>query len=575
LTYAELDEWANRIASSILARRGEAQEPVGLPIEQGASSIAAILGALKAGKIYVPLDPSYPHTRLAHMLDWAGAGLVVTDSESAGFAGSLVDGRSDLLVVDRLGDAGDGRRLGLRISPDDVAYIFFTSGSTGEPKGVFDSHRNVLHNIRRYTNALAIGSDDRLTLLQSCAFSGSVSSLFGALLNGATTYPFTLAKEGPGRLAELLIRERLTMYHSVPAIFRSFPTGGGRFPDLRVIRLEGDRASSLDVELYRRHFDPACVLANGLGTTETGLCRQFLIDAGTGVGVGILPVGYPVTDMEVVLLDDDGGEVEAGERGEIAVRSRYLALGYWRRPDLTEAAFLPDPAGGPERIYRTGDMGRLRPDGCLAYLARKDFQLKVRGHRVDVAEVESALIAVEGVRDAVVTTRERAGGEAELAAYVVPADAIPLDAGRLRRELAHVLPDHLVPTRFVQLEALPLNGSGKIDRKALRALEEIAREPGRPPGDPLERQLVQIWQGRAGAAPDRRRRELPRARRKLAGRHHRRRADRERDRPAGDARRASRGLDRCASCSSAAGGSEADELSAGGAWLRPPGAATN
>jgi amino acid adenylation domain-containing protein len=494
LTYAELDDWANRIASAILARRGEEPEPIGLLLEQGASSIAAILGVLKAGKIYVPLDPTYPQARLAQMLDWVGARLVVTDSLNAELAGSLVgDGR--LLVVDHLGNPGDGERPGLRVSPDTVAYIFFTSGSTGEPKGVFDSHRNVLHNIRRYTNALTIGPDDRLTLLQSCAFSGSVSSLFCALLNGAAVFPFKVSEEGPGRLAELLVEQRLTMYHSVPAIFRSFLIGGGQFPDLRVIRLEGDRASSLDVELYRRHFDTACVLANGLGTTETGLCRQFLIDANTELEDGILPVGYPVTDMQVVLLDDDGAPVEPGKRGEIAVRSRYLALGYWRRPDLTNAAFAPDPDGGPERTYRTGDMGRLRPDGCLDYLARKDFQLKVRGHRVDTADVESALIAVDGVRDAVVATRENARAEPELVAYVVPVDATPLDTGVLRAALAHALPRHLIPTRFLQLDALPLNDAGKVDRRALPPPDEILRErAGRGPRDPLEQRLVRIWQ---------------------------------------------------------------------------------
>jgi amino acid adenylation domain-containing protein len=495
LTYTELDDWANRIASAILARRGEGPEPIGLLLDQGAASIAAILGVLKAGKIYVPLDPTYPRARLVQMLDWVDAGLVATDSLNAGLAASVIRDDGNLLMVDRLGNPGDGERPGLRVSPDAVAYIFFTSGSTGEPKGVFDSHRNVLHNIRRYTLALTIGPDDRLTLLQSFAFSGSVSSLFSALLNGAAVFPFKVSEEGPSRLAELLLQQRLTMYHSVPAIFRSFVTGGARFPDIRVVRLEGDRASSLDVDLHRRHFDPACVLANGLGTTETGLCRQFLIDTNTKVGDGILPVGYPVTDMDVILLDDDDGEVEAGRRGEIAVRSRYLALGYWRRPDLTNAAFRPDPDGGPERIYRTGDMGRLRPDGCLVYLARKDFQLKVRGHRVDTAEVESALIAVEDVRDAVVATRENARAEPELVAYVVAAGAAPIDPGVLRAALADSLPRHLIPTRFLQLDAFPLNDAGKVDRRALPDPKEIVRKPaGGGPRDSLEQQLVRIWQ---------------------------------------------------------------------------------
>ena len=496
VTYADLDDWANRIASAILARRGEKEEPVGLLLGQGASAIAAILGVLKAGKIYVPLDPSYPLARLAHMLDWVGAEVVATDSTNAGLAGSLAGDHGRLLVVDRLDGRGDGGRPGLPVSPDAVAYVFFTSGSTGKPKGVFDSHRNVLHNVRRYTNALAIGPADRLTLLQSCAFSGSVSSLFGALLNGATTFPFNVSQEGPTRLAELLVRERLTMYHSVPAIFRMVVIGGvDRFPDLRVIRLEGDRASSLDVELYRRHFDPACILANGLGTTETGLCRQYLIDRNTELEDGILPVGYPVPEMDIEILDENGRPVEVGLRGEIAVRSRHLALGYWRRRDLTGAAFRPDPAGGPERIYRTGDLGRLRPDGCLEYLVRKDFQLKVRGHRVDIAEVESELIAVEGVSDAIVTTRETGRGGAELVAYVVQADAGPLDAAALRHGLGSTLPDHLIPGRFVELDALPLDESGKVDRRALPAPDELVREPpGSAPRDSLERQLVEIWQ---------------------------------------------------------------------------------
>jgi non-ribosomal peptide synthetase component F len=193
LTYAELDDWANRIASAVISRRDRGQEPIGLLLEQGPSAIAAVLGVLKAGKIYVPLDPSSATSRVAAIRQFVGAELIVSDSQHAAHARSLIDDADQFLVVDRLRNAGDGRRPHISISPDAVAYVFFTSGSTGTPKGVFDSHRNVLHNIRRYTNALAIGPDDRLTLLQSCTFSGSVSSLFGALLNGATVYPLDFA----------------------------------------------------------------------------------------------------------------------------------------------------------------------------------------------------------------------------------------------------------------------------------------------------------------------------------------------------------------------------------------------
>jgi amino acid adenylation domain-containing protein len=498
LTYAELDGWANRIASALLEQRGPGQEPVGLLLGQGAPAVAAILGVLKAGKIYVPLDPAHPRPRLAGMLEWAGAGAVLSGPAHAALARSLAGDGSQLLDADRLRKSVDAPRPGLPVTPDAVAYVFFTSGTTGRPKGVFDSQRNVLHNVRRYTNALAIGPDDRLTLLQSPAFSGSVSSLFAALLNGATVYPFDLNAEGPGRLADLLVRERLTMYHSVPAIFRAAVTGARRFPDLRVIRLEGDRASSLDAALYRRHFDPECVLANGLGTTETGLCRQYLVDRSTYVEEGILPVGYPVPELEVELLAEDGRAAGPGERGEIAVRSRYLALGYWRRPDLTERAFSGE---GESRVYRTGDVGRLRPDGCLEYLARTDFQLKVRGHRVDVADVESELIAAAGVRDAVVATREKAGGDAELVAYVVASDGAALDEAALRSALGRRLPAYLVPARFVRLDALPLDGSGKVDRRALPGPGPVSRRQRQAPRDELERQVAAIWQEVLGAGP--------------------------------------------------------------------------
>ena len=502
LTYAELDAWTNRIAHALLEQSGERQEPVGVLLRQGASAVAAILGVLKAGKFYVPLDPLFPEARVAHTCAWVGAQVIATDSESFPLARSVADRSENVVLVDRL---RDGRDHSLHVdlaTPDDIAYVFCTSGSTGTPKGVFDSHRNVLHNVRRYTNALAISADDRLTLLQSCAFSGSVSSLFGALLNGATIFPFDFARQGPVELGRLLQREQLTIYHSVPSIFRSFLTGSIHFPHVRVIRLEGDRATSLDAELYRRHFGPHCVLANGLGTTEAGLCRQYLIDRSTKLADGILPVGYPVEDMEVEILDEQGSQVEVGQQGEIAVRSRYLALGYWRRPDLTGAAFRSEPDG--RRTYRTGDMGRMRLDGCLEYLARKDFQPKIRGHRVDIADVESQLIAANRVNDAVVTTREKENGEAELVAYVVTDDANPLEAAALRSELGRTLPSHLIPTRFLQLDALPVNDSGKVDRNNLPSPAEVGRRRRRRltlPRTPLEKQLVEIWQDVLNTSP--------------------------------------------------------------------------
>ena len=502
LTYAELNGQANRIVAAILAARGAGPEPVALLFDQGAPLIAAILAVLKTGKSYVALDPTYPPARLAAMLDDADAALMLADEMGMPAATVLASGRRALLPVGlQPGDAPDpgAGNPAVDVAPDAVAYIFHTSGSTGRPKGVYDTHRNVLHNILRYTNALRITPDDRLTLLQSCSFSGSVSSLFCALLNGAATFPFDVRREGPRRLGEWLREERLTVYHSVPTIFRSFLSGDARFPALRCIRLEGDRSSRVDFDLFRRHFEPHCRLVIGLGATETGISRQYFIDHDTQVADGILPIGYPVRDMDVFLVDDDGGEVERGQAGEIAVRSAYLAAGYWQRPDLTQAAFLPDARGGPLRVYRTKDMGRLRADGCLEYLGRKDFVLKVRGNRVEPAEIETALLSLPELAEAVVTTVEGDGDEVQLVAYVVPSAGAGLSPTGLRRRLAETLPGFMIPSIFVTLEALPLDTNGKLDRRALPAparparLARLAGEANAP-RSPLEERIVRLFQ---------------------------------------------------------------------------------
>lgn len=500
LTYSALDRLANHLGHAILAERGHREEPVALLCAQGAVLVAAILGILKAGKFYVPLDPSHPAARLDGVLAEARVPLVVTDSPNSALAARLAESGPGLIDLDRLETDRPVDRPALALQPDRLAYLFYTSGSTGRPKGVVDNHRNVLHNVMRYTNALGIGADDRLSLLQSAAFSGSVSSLFCALLNGAAIFPYDVHGEGLGpSLAAWVVSERLSMYHSVPAIFRSWLTGDTRFPDLRVIRLEGDAASRLDVELYRRHFGPTCVLANGLGATETGLSCQFVMSPDTPLPGDVVPIGFPLPDMDVQLIDEAGEPVGPGKVGEIAVTSRYLAVGYWNAPELTLTAFTPSRAGDGARTYRTGDLGRRQPDGRIEYLGRKDFRVKIRGHRVDVAEVENTLVALEGIREAVVTTREERPGEARLVAYVVPAlgAPLPLELGAIRAALARRVPDYMIPTALVTLGSLPLNANGKVDRLALPAPAPV--RPGTAashvaPRNALERGLAELWE---------------------------------------------------------------------------------
>ena len=363
-TYGQLDELTGRIAGAIVERLGAGWEPVALVLRQGLISVAATLGTLRAGKAYAPLDPSDPPARLAEIAEHLGARLILVDRETAPLAEAMAGPGRDLLVVNDL-----PRRSGpppeIDVPPGAIAYVYFTSGSTGRPKGVVNTHRNVLHNVLRYTNALRISPSDRLSLLQAPSFSGAVSSTFGALLNGAALFPFSFSGERLEDLAAMVRAERVTVYHSVPSILRGMvAVSGDIYPDVRVVRLEGDRASSLDVELHRRHFSAGSILANGLGTTETGLCRQLRVPTTAPVAEGVLPVGYPVPDVNVAVVDEEGLPLPAGSAGEIAVaeplpRARVLAAtGAHGRgvPSRRRGSLVPDL---PDRGSRSSAAGWL------------------------------------------------------------------------------------------------------------------------------------------------------------------------------------------------------------------------
>ena len=494
LTYAELDRRANQVARAILAR-GTRPEPVAVVVDQGLSLMPAILGILKAGRIYVPLEAGLGRERLRHMLRDSCAASAVVTASAMSLVRDVAAPDLALFDIDALPPGHSSEAPEIEIAAAAPAYIYYTTGSTGEPKGVVDSHRNVLHNVMRYTNGLGIGPNDRLTLLQSPSFSGAVSSMFGALLNGATSLPFDVREASSGDLADYVDHEGITIYHSVPTIFRTFLRGDRMFSGVRVVRLEGDRSARLDVELFRRHFSPGCVLANGLGATETGIVRRFLLGRETPLEGEIVPIGYPVQDMEVVVVDEDGEPAAPGEVGEISVRSEYLALGYWNRPDLTERAFETD-AGG-RRAYRTGDLGRLRADGCLEHLGRKDSRTKIRGVTVSLAEVEATLAGLPFIREAAVIAGTDAHDERRLLAYYVPAAGSEPSVSELRRHLAERLPPQMIPSRYGRLDALPLNQNLKVDRNALPAptrARPALDQMYAPPEDPTQQELVRIWQ---------------------------------------------------------------------------------
>lgn len=498
LTYAELNATANRVARAILAQQGSEVAPVGLLFEKGAPLIAAMLGVLKAGKLFVLLDPSFPMERIVAVLENSQARLVVTDQNNVASAAAVASSDCQLMEFESIDSVIAPDDLGLHISPKALAYIIYTSGSTGEPKGVIQDHKNLMHNMMLRTNASSVSVHDRIVLLTS-GTANAVTNTFFALLNGAALLPFDVKKEGVAPLANWLLRERITFLWISSPLFRNFAetlTGEKKFPDLRHLRLMSETSYKTDVDLYKKYFSSNCLLVNGLHSSETGPLRFNLIDHNTEIADGEVPVGYPVEDKEILLLDDEGKEVGFNHVGEIVVRSRYLSPGYWRRPDLTEAKFKPDPEGGDRRLYFTGDLGLLLPDGCLIHKGRKDFRVKIRGYGVEIAEVEKALRKHTAVREVVVVARQNELRESYLVAYFTAQSEPGPSVSEVRGFLKEKLADYMIPSAFVMLDTMPLTPNGKIDRKVLPAPGRTRPELDAPfvsPRTSVQKELARVW----------------------------------------------------------------------------------
>lgn len=498
VTYASLNQRANRISHVIRAKANQGNEPVAFLLEHGAPEIVAILGILKAGKIYVPMDPSFPKVRLASMLEDSQAELVITNDRNLALARELTANKPRLVNIDQFDPSVPTTNLELDLRPDTIANILYTSGSTGEPKGVVQNHLMILHAVMSATNDYGISLDDRIALLFSASFAASIIPIFGPLLNGAALFPYDLKGEGLTRLPEWLADNQITFYKSVASAFRRFAsilTDADEFPHLRLIVLGGEPVYRADVGLYKRHFSDECMFCVILAGTEMHTIRSLVIGKNTHLSDGIVPVGYPVKDKRVLLLDAEGRQMGPNEIGEIAVVSRYLSIGYWRKPELTQAAFEPSANG--ERIHLTGDLGRLRSDGCLEHLGRKDSRAKIRGHRVELGEVEAVLLDLEEVSEAAVLVREDEKGRTYLTAYVVPSQMALPTTDTLRACLAQTLPDYMIPSHFITLENLPLTGTGKLDKRALP--EPTGARPAMKadflePRTESEVKLQQIWQ---------------------------------------------------------------------------------
>lgn len=493
-TYAELDRRARRIALAVAAQAGSGQR-VALLFEHGAPMLAAILGVLMAGCAYVPCEPREPSSRLRERLEDVEAAALVFDGDWREMAATLAAEGLALIDVDALDvlDVLDERRVAEpfpAVPPDALAYVLYTSGTTGRPRGVVQSQRNVLHFIQTYAGNLEITPDDRLTLCATYGFDAAVMDIFGALLTGASLYPVAVAREGPA-LAHWLADEHITIFHATPTVLRYLAgtlDADTIFPDVRLVVLGGEAAYQHDARIVARHL-PRATLVNGLGPTESTVTLQAFLEPGAVPPRHALPVGAPVTETDVQLLDRAGRDAEV--YGEIVVRSRYVACEYWRQPDATTAAFSEDPEYG--RRYRTGDLGRRLPDGSLEFVGRRDHQVKVRGYRVALDAIERTLADQPDVAAVALKAWPDASGATTLVAYVVPR-SIDAPVAAWRAFLKERLPDYMMPAAFVPMDALPLTPNGKVDRHALPAppapQPQLDREA---PRTALEAALAAIW----------------------------------------------------------------------------------
>ncbi|MEW5927750.1 MAG: amino acid adenylation domain-containing protein [Gemmatimonadota bacterium] len=507
LRYAELEERANRLARALRRIGAGPERLVGICLDGTTDAVVAMVAALKAGGAYLPLDPAYPRERLAYMVEDSGAVALVTRTEHLAV---LPETAVPVLCLDGAGDGPEresAQPLSGQGSDDNLAYLIYTSGSTGRPKGVLVPQRGVVGLALSFRESFGLGPGDRLLLMVSLSFDASVGTIFSTLLGGGTlVLPRERAALGGGELLRFCEEHRITVVDMPAALWKHWldaleeAPAGPVLPDLRLVLAGGESVQAEQLRRWAERTGGRADFVGPYGPTEATVCTTFRRAAAAETArmpEGRLPIGRPVPGARVYVLDEQLEPVPVGVPGELYVGGTGVTRGYLGRPELSAERFLPDPFRPGARVYRTGDQVRWLPGGELEFLGRTDHQVKVRGFRVELGEIEAALLAQEGVREAVVVVRGE-GAAQRLAAYLVGEGAA--DAARLRGAVRERLPEHMVPAAFVALETLPLTPNGKVDRAALPEPQwgSAAREYVAP-RDETEARLCDLWREVLGA----------------------------------------------------------------------------
>ncbi|HKT50331.1 MAG TPA: amino acid adenylation domain-containing protein [Candidatus Angelobacter sp.] len=489
LTYGELDEKANRLAHYLLLQGVKPETPVGICLDRSPALIVTILGVLKAGGAYLPLDSGYPPERLAQMLENARAPFVVTEQRlinrlpSGWYQAICLDSESEQIAS----QSGEPPASGS--DPANLAYVIYTSGSTGEPKGVMIQHWGIFNLAKAMARRYEVNSSSRILLFASTSFDASVSEWATALLNGAALVVAKPTSLLAGKeLEEVIEKQTVTVVTLPPSVLASLQDE--KLPSLETLVVAGE---ACPLELVSRWAGRKRMI-NAYGPTEVTVCASM--SSPLLAECASVSMGRALTNTQLFVLNEKLEPSPVGVPGELYIAGVGLSRGYLYQPDLTAERFLPNPfATEPgSRVYRTGDRVRHRPDGELEFLGRYDEQIKLRGFRIEVAEIEAALLRQPGIQQAATVLHDSSAGEKKLIGYVVREQDAVTDAGALRHKLYEILPDYMVPADIVVLPDMPLTVSGKIDRKKLREMPMAsARNETTPPEDSVEAALLEIW----------------------------------------------------------------------------------